>query len=140
MNESIALLVIGVKMTEKMDEKDIYERVEEARKVGKDITPIVQETEMMTVEVLDEIVKPDEVLDEKDIVGKAKMYLELINHNYGFFEIDQPYNTDVSDEEVFRQLEEIRGRDEITSVESELPQEAKEETEDVFLYDSHDNQ
>ena len=140
MEEVIGLVIAGMVTKAKLDENGVFEKVEAANEAGDEdeALHIVRSTEAMTIEALNEIMKDDDELTSEEQAAKAQMYLRVINHNYTFFNQEEPYEEDVSETEMLRQLDEIKMRNGIAGVEQQVSKLAADETEDVFLYDSHD--
>ncbi|MDC3413947.1 hypothetical protein [Terrihalobacillus insolitus] len=90
-------LIVGLEMTKKMAAADIMERVEKATTIGEK-TLIVQETERFVFEIADEIFI--ENLPKEGIKVKDEFIKGLVEHNYRFFNIPNPFENGVTLDEI----------------------------------------
>lgn len=142
MNDSMVILLAGMKVKEKLDENGMFEKIQTAKATGDEdeVLNLVRQSEGLTIEAIEGITKDDEVLTADELADKARMKISLINHNYSYFGFEEPYKEAKhgTDEAILTTYEEIKMRNGLADVEQQAPKSAADETEDVFIYDSHD--
>ena len=84
------VLAIGIELTKKMKRVNLLERFEAANTLEAK-TAIVQETEKMTLEVVNDIFKPESEIGEEGVEVKDEVTKDIIEHNYEYFEIPSPF-------------------------------------------------
>lgn len=94
----LANLVIGVKLTEKMEKANIFERVK-AAKTAEEKTAIIQETEKMAIEAINVVFKSDEeiaTVDPKGLELKHEVLQSTIEYTYVYFGLESPFKNGVT--------------------------------------------
>jgi hypothetical protein len=90
-------LVVGLEMTKKMAEAETFERLENASTMDEKLM-IAQETEKFVFEIANDIFV--ENLPQEGIEVKNEFIKGLIEHNYRFFRLPNPFENGVTLDQV----------------------------------------
>jgi hypothetical protein len=95
--EMILELIVGLEMTKKMAEAETFERLASASTMDEKML-VAQETEKFVFEIADDIFVED--LPQDGIEAKDEFIKGLIEHNYRFFKLPNPFENGVTLEHV----------------------------------------
>ena len=88
--KDLVVFLVSTELVKKMWDASLFERLE-AVETDEAKAAIVQETERMVFEIVDEVFKPDEEIDEEGIEMKNYFIKGIIEHNYQFFKLPTPF-------------------------------------------------